>query len=92
MTWTRLPCSPCYKRVLNFCYEHFAAFYLGLGLFASSALISIFGSIVVSYGWPSGFQMAAGIGIVCGTSAFIALVCGCVLMIRETQLAVESLI
>jgi len=67
-------------------------FYLGLGLFASSALISIFGSIVVSYGWPSGFQIAAGIGIVCGTSAVIALVCGCVLMIRETQLAVETLI
>jgi Protein of unknown function (DUF2721) len=66
-------------------------FYLGLGLFASSALISIAGSIVVSYGWPSAFQIAAGIGIVCGASAVIALVCGSVLMIRETQLAVESL-
>jgi hypothetical protein len=66
-------------------------FYLGLGLFASSALISIAGSIVVSYGWPSGFQIAAGIGVVCGTSAVIALVCGCIMMIRETQLAVKSL-
>jgi hypothetical protein len=67
-------------------------FYLGLGLFASSALISIAGSIVVSYGWPSAFQIAAGIGIVCGTAAVTALVCGSVLMIRETQLAVQSLI
>ncbi len=66
-------------------------FYLGLGLFASSALISIAGSIVVYYGWPSAFQIAAGIGVVCGTSAVIALVCGCVLMIRETQLAVKGL-
>jgi hypothetical protein len=66
-------------------------FYLGLGLFASSALISIAGSIVVYYGWPSAFQIAAGIGVVCGTSAVVALVCGCVLMIRETQLAVEGL-
>lgn len=66
-------------------------FYLGLGLFASSALVSIAGSIVVSYGWPSAFQVAAGIGIVCGAAAVIALVCGCVLMIRETQLAVQSL-
>jgi hypothetical protein len=66
-------------------------FYLGLGLFASSALISIAGSIVVFYGWPSAFQIAAGIGVVCGTSAVIALVCGCILMIRETQLAVEGL-
>jgi hypothetical protein len=66
-------------------------FYLGLGLFASSALISIAGSIIVYYGWPSAFQIAAGIGVVCGTSAVIALVCGCVLMIRETQLAVKGL-
>jgi Protein of unknown function (DUF2721) len=66
-------------------------FYLGLGLFASSALISIAGSIVVYYGWPSAFQIAAGIGVACGASAVIALVCGCALMIRETQLAVKGL-
>src|ERR1700677_2820059 len=66
-------------------------FYLGLGLFASSALISIAGSIVVSYGQRSVFQIAAGIGVVFGASAVLALVCGCVLMIRETQLAVKGL-
>jgi Protein of unknown function (DUF2721) len=66
-------------------------FYAGLGLFASSALISIAGSILVYYGWPSGFEIAAGIGVLCGTSAVIALVCGCVMMIRETQLAVKGL-
>src|SRR6202789_115591 len=51
------------------------SFYLGLGLFASSALISIAGSIVVFYGLPSAFKIAAGIGVVCGASAVIALVC-----------------
>ena len=66
-------------------------FYLGLGLFAGSALISIAGSILVYYGGRSAFQIAGGIGIVCGASAVIALVCGCVLMIRETQLAVRGL-
>jgi MFS family permease len=66
-------------------------FYSGLGLFASSALISIAGSIVVYSGWPSAFRIAAGIGVVCGASAIIALVCGCVLMIRETRLAVQEL-
>src|SRR6202012_3066970 len=55
-------------------------FYLGLGLFASSALVSIAGSSVVYYGQPAAFQIAAGIGVVCGASAVIALVCGCVLM------------
>jgi hypothetical protein len=66
-------------------------FYLGLGLFASSALISIAGSIVMYYSRPWVFQIAAGIGVACGASAVIALVCGCVLMIRETQLAVKGL-
>lgn len=66
-------------------------FYWGLGLFASSALISIAGSIAVGYGGRSTFQTAAGIGVVCGASAVIALVCGCVQMIRETQLAVSGL-
>jgi Protein of unknown function (DUF2721) len=66
-------------------------FYFGLGLFASSALISIAGSIVAYYGRRSAFQIAAVVGVVCGASAVIALVCGCVLMIRETQLAVNGL-
>jgi hypothetical protein len=66
-------------------------FYLGLGLFASSALISIAGSIVVYYGWRTAFQIAAGIGVVCGASAVVALVCGSFQMIRETQLAVKGL-
>jgi Protein of unknown function (DUF2721) len=66
-------------------------FYLGLGLFASSALISIAGSIVGYYGGRSAFQIAAGIGVVCGAFAVVALVCGCVMMIRETQLAVRGL-
>jgi Protein of unknown function (DUF2721) len=66
-------------------------FYLGLGLFASSALISIAGSIAVYSGGRSAFQVAAVIGVVCGALAVVALVCGCVQMIRETQLAVIGL-
>jgi hypothetical protein len=66
-------------------------FYLGLGLFASSALISIAGSIVVYYGGRTTFQVAAGVGVLCGAAAVISLVCGGVLMIRETQLAVTGL-
>jgi hypothetical protein len=66
-------------------------FYLGIGLFASSALISIAGSIVVYYGGRTTFQVAAGVGVLCGAAAVISLVCGGVLMIRETQLAVTGL-
>ena len=67
-------------------------FYWGLGLFASSAIISIAGSIVVYYGRPAAFVIAAGVGVVCGASAVIAMVCGSVFMIRETQLAVKGLV
>jgi hypothetical protein len=66
-------------------------FYFGLGLFASSALISIAGSIAVYFGGRWYFQIAAGIGAVCGALAVAALVCGCILMIRETRLAVIGL-
>jgi hypothetical protein len=65
-------------------------FYLALGLFASSALISILGSIAAYYARPA-FQAAAGLGIACGLSAVVSLVCGSVMMIRETQLAVQGL-
>src|ERR1700744_819468 len=66
-------------------------FYLGLGLFASSALISIAGSIAVYYGVGLALQVAAVIGVVCGAAAVVALVSGSVFMIRETQLAVSGL-
>ncbi len=66
-------------------------FYLGLGLFASSALIAIAGSMTAYYDRVVGFQIAVGICFACGASAVIALACGCVRMIRETQLAVKSL-
>jgi hypothetical protein len=53
--------------------------------------ISIAGSIVVYYGQRSVFQIAAGIGLVFGASAVLAIVCGSILMIRETLLAVKGL-
>jgi Protein of unknown function (DUF2721) len=66
-------------------------FYLGLGLFRQFGAHLDRRSIVVYYDRPSVFQIAAGIGVACGASAVIALVCGCLLMIRETQLAVKGL-
>jgi hypothetical protein len=66
-------------------------FYSALGLFASSALISIAGSIAAFYGAQSILQIAAAIGVLCGASAVISLVSGSVQMIRETQLAVKGI-
>ena len=66
-------------------------FYAGLGLFAASALVSVFGSIETYYGHIVAFYSAATLAVLIGASAVCGLCAGCVLMIRETQLAVKSL-
>jgi hypothetical protein len=66
-------------------------FYAGLGLFAASALVSVGGSIVAYYGQPVLFYTAAALAVVTGASAVLGLCAGCVLMVRETQLAVKYL-
>ena len=65
-------------------------FYAGLGLFAASALVSVGGSLVAYYGRPVLFH-AAALAILTGASAVFGLCAGCVLMVRETQLAVKYL-
>ena len=66
-------------------------FYAGLGLFAASALVSVGGPIVAYYGRPVLFRAAAALAVLTGASAVFGLCAGCVLMVRETQLAVKSL-
>lgn len=66
-------------------------FYAGLGLFAASALVSVGGSIVAYYGQPVLFRVGAALAILTGASAVFGLCAGCVLMVRETQLAVKYL-
>jgi len=67
------------------------AFYAGLGLFAASALVSVGGSIAAYYNQKPLFELAAAAGIITGASAVSGLVFGCILMVRETQLAVHTL-
>lgn len=66
-------------------------FYAGLGLFAASALVSVGGSIATYYGQRLLFEAAAALAVLTGASAVLGLAAGCVLMVRETQLAVRSL-
>lgn len=65
-------------------------FYSALGLFAAEALISIAGAIVPYYSRLL-FKAAAVLAILTGASAVAGLAWGCVLMIRETRLAVQNL-
>lgn len=66
-------------------------FYAGLGLFAASALVSVGGSIETFYGYVVAFYSAATLAVLTGASAVFGLCAGCVLMVRETQIAVKSL-
>ena len=66
-------------------------FYSALGLFASAALLSVGGSIAIYYGQRWALELAAALAIATGTSAVLGLAYGCVLMVRETRLAVGSL-
>ena len=66
-------------------------FYAGLGLFAASALVSVGGSLIAYYGQANLFRAAATLAVLTGASAVLGLCAGCVLMVRETQLAVKYL-
>jgi len=66
-------------------------FYAGLGLFAASALVSVGGSAAAYYGQRLLFEAMVALAVVTGTSAVIGLASGCVLMVRETQIAVKNL-
>ena len=66
-------------------------FYAGLGLFAASALVSVGGSIAAYYGQKLLFEVGAALAVLTGASAVLGLTSGCILMVRETQLAVRTL-
>jgi Na+-translocating ferredoxin:NAD+ oxidoreductase RnfE subunit len=66
-------------------------FYAALGLFASSALVSVGGSIATYYGHKVLFEVAAGLAVLTGASAVTGLAVGCSLMVNETRLAVQTL-
>ncbi len=60
-------------------------------LFASSALISVAGSMAAYYGQRPLFQLGAFLAILTGGSAVVGLSAGCFTMVNETRLAVKSL-
>jgi Protein of unknown function (DUF2721) len=66
-------------------------FYAALGLFATSALVSVGGSVATYYGQKLLFEGAVALAVMSGASAVIGLATGCTLMVHETRLAVQSL-
>lgn len=66
-------------------------FYAALGLFVMTALVSVLGAALGSSTHPLAYHVAAFIGFLVGATAGGSLSFGCVLLIRETRLALISL-
>ena len=67
------------------------AFYLALGSFAASALVSLLGASVSISEHHIFFRITLVIGLVIGTVGVGGLVFGCSLLVEETRLAVKNL-
>jgi len=65
--------------------------YTSIGSFASAALISIVGSLLITISGETAFHVLAALGLVAGSVGVAGLVVGCSMMVRETGLAVEFL-
>jgi hypothetical protein len=66
-------------------------FYASIGAFAAAALISVVGSVVATSVTDPVFQAVAILGLLAGAVGVGGLVIGGVVMVRETQLAVQFL-
>ena len=63
-------------------------FYGSIGAFAAASLVSILGAVLATTQYRLPFVAVAGIGFVAGTIGFVGLSVGCVLLVRETRVAV----
>jgi hypothetical protein len=64
--------------------------YFALGLFVAAALTAVIGSVLSSY-TDFAYRAVALLGLVVGVGATSSLLYGCLLIVRETRLALASL-
>ena len=67
------------------------AFYASLGLFASTALLSLIGGLISSYGTRVWFDVTGALALLAGGTAVVGLASGCAIMVHETRFAVRAL-
>ena len=65
--------------------------YSALGGFATSALIAVIGGALGYFGIAPGYRIAAVAGLAIGVVAVGALTIACILMVRETRMAINNL-
>jgi hypothetical protein len=72
-------------------YRALRILYASLASFAAAALLSVVGSALSSFALRLAFDAVALIALLTGAFAVEALVFGCVLMVRETRLALQTI-
>lgn len=89
------PLTPLHIRQLNrterrsiLLLHALRCFYLALGSFAASALVSLLGASLASSAHHIFYRVALGLALVTGTVGVGGLVFGCTLLVHETRLAV----
>jgi Protein of unknown function (DUF2721) len=66
-------------------------FYAALGAFAASALAAVIGSVLSFYDLSIAFHVVAAIAFGAGAMGVTSLVTGCVLIVGETRLAIQTI-
>lgn len=67
-------------------------FYAAVGSFAGASLISILGATLAASPYRLPFELVAGIGVIAGAGGFLGLVLGCILLVRETRIALAIIV
>src|SRR5438445_128167 len=65
-------------------------FYTSIGAFAAASLVSILAAILAGSRYNLPFEVIAGISLAVGIVGFVGLSVGCILLVRETRLALLS--
>jgi hypothetical protein len=67
-----------------------ACIYLSLGLFVATALVAVIGAVLAATS-PIGYEALAIVGLFIGFIASISLLYACLLIVRETRLALTGM-
>ena len=67
------------------------SFFTALGSFASTTIIAILGTGLAALGFPGGAKVVAAAALGVGAFGILSLLYGCILLVRDTRLAVAGL-
>lgn len=67
------------------------SFYGSIGAFAAASLVSVLGASLAASEYRTPFAAFAAMSFVAGAIGFVAIVIGCVFLITETRLGLESM-